>query len=95
MIGIPETSDNNTLERNVLKIFQRLEVKLDPSNAEDCHWIFSKNGPKRVKVKVPRQKDGCKICSSNRKLKEMDLTSIDINNPIDINDSLCLYYKML
>ena len=25
----------------------------------------------------------------------MDLTSIGINNPVYINDSLCMYYKML
>ena len=95
LTGIPETSDNNTLESTVLKIFERLEVKLDPSNVEDCHWISSKNDPKRVIVKVSKCKDSTKIRSSKRKLKDMDLTSIDINNPIYINDSLCTYYKML
>ena len=46
LTGIPETSDNNTLESTVLKIFEKLEVNLDPSDVEDCHWISSKNGPK-------------------------------------------------
>ena len=46
LTGIPETSDNNTLESTVLKIFEKLEVNMDPSNVEDCHWISSKNGPK-------------------------------------------------
>ena len=71
LTGIAETSDNNTLESTVLKIFEKLEVNVDPSNVEDCHWISSKNGPKRV------------------------ITSIGINNPVYINDSLCTYYKML
>ena len=42
MTGIPKTSDNNALESTVLKIFEKLEVKMDPSNVEDCHWINSK-----------------------------------------------------
>ena len=50
---------------------------------------------KQVTVKVSKCKDASKIRSSKRKLKDMDLTSIAINNPVYINDSLCLYYKML
>ena len=95
LTGIPETSDNNTLESTVLKIFDRLEVKVDLSNVKDCHWISSKNGPKRVIVKVSKRKDASKICSSKRKLKDMDLTSIGITKPVYINDSLCTYYQML
>ena len=45
LTSIPETSDNNTLESTVFEIFEKLEVKVDLSNAEDCHWISSKNGP--------------------------------------------------
>ena len=55
----------------------------------------SKNGLKRVKVKVSDLKDASKIRSSNRNLRDMDLTSIGINNPVAINDSACIYYKML
>ena len=39
----PETSDNNTLESTVLKIFEKLEVNVE-------------NGPKRVIVKVSKRK---------------------------------------
>ena len=81
LTGIPETSDNNTLESTVLKIFEKLEVNVDPSNVEDCHWISSKNSPKRVIVKVSKSKDAPKIRSSKSELKDMDLTSIGINNP--------------
>ena len=70
MTGIPETSDNNTLESTVLKIFDKLEVKVDPSNVKDCHWISSKNGPKRLIVKVSKRRDAFKIHSSKRKLKD-------------------------
>ena len=95
LTGIPKTSDNNTLESTVLKIFEKLEVHVDPSNVEDCHWIISKNGPKRVKTKDSRRKDASKIFSSKRKLKDMDLTSTGINNPVYINGSLCTYCKTL
>ena len=95
LTGIPETSDDNAPQSTVLKIFGKLEVNVDPSNVEDGHWISSKNGPKRVIVKVSKRKDGFKIRTSKRKLKDMDLTSIGINNPVYINDSLCTYYKML
>ena len=95
MTGIPETSDNNTLESTVLKIFERLEVRVGPSNVEDFHWISSKNSPKRVIVKVSKRKDATEIRSSKRKLKDMNLTFIGINNPACISDSLCTYYKIL
>ena len=95
LTNFPEKSDSNTLESTFLKIFEKLEVTVDPSTIEDCHWISSKNGPKRVIVKVSKCKDASKICSSKRKLKDMDLTSTDIKNPVYINDSLCTYYKML
>ena len=95
LTGIPETSGNNTLESTVFEIFEKLEVKVDLSNAEDCHWIRSKNGPKRVIAKVSKFKGASKICSFKRKLKDLDLTSIGISNPVYINDSLCTQYKML
>ena len=81
LTSFPETSDSNTLESTVFKIFEKLEVKVDPSNVEDCQWISSKNGPKRVIVKVSKRKDASTIRSSKRKLKNMDPTSIRINNP--------------
>ena len=57
LTDIPQISENNTLESTVLKIFEKLEVKVDPSNVEDCHWISSKIGLKRVIVKVSKRKD--------------------------------------
>ena len=95
LTSIPEASDDNALQSTVLEIFGKLEVNVDPSNVEDCHWISSKNGPKRVIVKVSKRNDASKICSSKWKLKDMDLTFIGINNPVHINDSLCTKFKML
>ena len=82
-----ETSDNNILESTLLKIFERLEVNADPSNVEDCHWICSKNDSKRVILKVSKRNSVTKICFSKAKLRDMDLNSIGINNPVYINES--------
>ena len=46
-------------------------------------------------VKVSDLKDASKMPSSKRNLRDMDLTSIGINNPVTINDSASIYYKML
>ena len=41
----------------VLGIFQKLDVMVDPSNIEDCHWIKSDKGPKKIILKLSRRKD--------------------------------------
>ena len=46
-------------------------------------------------VKISKRKGASKIRFSKRKLKDIDLSSTGINNPVYINDSLCTYYKML
>ena len=93
--GIPETIENKDLERTVLGIFEKLDVMVDPNNAEDCHWIKSSKGPKKVIVKLSRRKDANKIRLLKKGLKGMNLSSLGINSTVYINDSLCTYYKML
>ena len=95
LTGIPETSDNNIRESTVLNIFEKMEVKVNPSNVEDCHWISSKNSPKGVIINVLKRTDASKIRSFKKNLNNMDLISIGINNPVYIIDSLCTYYKIL
>ena len=68
---------------------------VDPSNLEDCHWIKSSKGPKKVIVKLSRRKDANKICLLKKGLKVMNLSSLGINSTVYINDSLCTYYKVL
>ena len=91
MFTIADVSNNKTLESTVLKIFERLELKMNRSNVEDSHWITSKNSFRRVVVKVSRRKDASKTRSSKKNLKDMDLISTGINNLAYINDSLCMY----
>ena len=68
---------------------------VDLSNVEDCHWIKSSKGPKKVIVKLSRCKNANKICLLKKGLKGMNLSSLGINSTVYINDSLCTYYKML
>ena len=44
---------------------------------------------------MSRHKDANKIRRAKKKLKGLDLSSIGINSPVFINDSLCRYYKNL
>ena len=46
--GIPKIIENKDLEGTVLGIFEKLGVMVDPSNAEDCHWIKSNKSPKKL-----------------------------------------------
>ena len=85
--GIPETIENKDLEETVLDIFENLDVMVDPSNIEDCHWIKSSKGPKKVIVKLSRRKDAKKIIRlSSKGLKGMNLPSLGINSSVYIND---------
>ena len=76
-------------------IFEKLDVMVDPSNIEDCHWIKSSKDTKTVIVKLFRRKDANKICLLKKGLKGMNLSSFSINSMVYINISLCTYYKML
>ena len=92
--GVPDSVSNDDLEETTIKIFDKLNVAIDPSNIEDCHWLKS-NGPKKVIIKFARRKDANLVRKNKNKLKGMNLSSVGINNPVFINDSLCSYYKML
>ena len=54
--GIPDSISNDDLEENTIKIFDKLDVAIDPLNFEDCHWLKS-NGSKKVIIKLARHKD--------------------------------------
>ena len=46
-------------------------------------------------IKISRRKDANKIRDEKKKLRGKNLTSLGINAPVYINDSLCIYYKKL
>ena len=79
----------------MLGIFEKLDVMVDPSNIEDCHWINSSKSTKNVIVKFSRRKDANKIRLLKKGLKGMYLSSLGIKSAVYINDSLFTYCKML
>ena len=90
--GFLESLKNEDLEGTVLKVFEELNVAVDPSNVEDCHWVASRTS-KKVIIKVSRRKDANKIRRVKKNLKNLNLSSLGITNHVFINDSS--YYKML
>ena len=91
---IPENIENKDLENLTLQIFEKTGISVDPENVEDCHWVKTQRS-KKVIIKLSRRKDANKIRSEKKKLKGKNLTSLGINAPVYINDSLCIYYKKL
>ena len=88
--SIPDSISNDALEEATIKISDKLDVAIDPSNIEDCRWLKS-NGPKKVIIKFARRKDANLIRKNKNKLKGMNVCSIDVNNLVLINDSHCSY----
>ena len=64
--GILEKIENKVLDRTVLGIFKKLEVMMDPSNAENCHWTKCSKGSKKVIKKLSRHNGTSKVLSSKK-----------------------------
>ena len=95
IFGVPESVTENDLEGKVLNLLEKINVEVHPDHNEACHWIKSNARPRKVTIKMSRHKDANKIRRAKKKLKGLDLSSIGINSPVFINDSLCRYYKNL
>ena len=37
--GIPENIESKDLENLTLKIFEEIDINVDPANLENCHWV--------------------------------------------------------
>ena len=92
--GLPENTENGNLEDQTLQVLKEIGVNIDSKNVEVCHWIKTQ-GPKKVIIKFSEHKYTNKVSTKKKKLKRKNLTSLGINKPIYINDSLCTYYKKL
>ena len=93
--GVPESVAVNDLEGKVLKLLEKIDVEVHPDHTEACHWTKSNAGPKKVIIKMSQRKDADKIRKAKKKLKDLILPSIGNNSAVNINDSLCRYYKNL
>ena len=61
---IPDKIDQKDVEYTTLNICRKLEVEIDSSKTEHCHWLLS-NGPKCFIIKFSKRKD-----ANNSSLKE-------------------------
>ena len=43
MSGIPSDTDAGKVEEVILKVSEKLDLDIDPKNAEDCHWVKTRN----------------------------------------------------
>ena len=81
--GVPDSVTNDDLEKTTIKIFDKLDVAVDPSNIEDCHLLKS-NWLKKVIIKFAGRKDANLIWKNKNKLKGINICSVGINNPVFI-----------
>ena len=91
---LPEDTENGNLEDLTLKFLNKIGVNIGSKNVEDYHWIKTQ-GPKKIIIKFSKRKDGNKVRTEKKKVKGKNLTSLGINKPTYINNSLCTYYKKL
>ena len=57
--GVPDNIKNDDLEEKALTIFENLELTIDSSNVDDCHWL-PRNGKSFI-MKLSKRKDANKI----------------------------------
>ena len=59
--GLPSSTEDSQLEGTVLQIFKKMNVKVNPQYAEDCHWLKTNSSSKKAIVKLFKRKDADKI----------------------------------
>ena len=67
--GIPDKTDQKDLEETALNILRKLEVEIDSSNIEDCHWLPSEESERAI-IKFSKRKDANRIHHFKKKLEE-------------------------
>ena len=93
--GIPNGTPDSQLEDKVREVFDKIDSAVKSKNIEACHWIKSKHGGRGVIIKLSKQKDTDRIRKNKKKLKSTNLSSLNVQGPVYINNSLCSYYKSL
>ena len=94
-VGIPSEVKDETLEENVVGIFDKLGCNINSDRIEACHRVSKNNNT--VIVKFTRRKDCQKVWNKKKELKNHKLEDFGLPGQVKIfiNSSLCPYYKML
>ena len=95
--GIPAEVEDKDTEKKVLEVLDAIGAPVNTDLLEDCHCIPSKGSPKKVILKLSRQKDSRRVLLNKKKLKQLKPESLNLpaSVKIYINESLCPYYKKL
>ena len=59
VFGFLSNKDSH-LDGTVLQFFEKMDVKVDPQNVKDCHWLKSNSSSKKAIIKLFKWKDGGK-----------------------------------
>ena len=82
MTRVTDSTKFKDLEKTVLKAFRKLEVMADLVNVQDCHWLKSSSGFKKVTIKLSKRKYAAKLQSLKKNLNAMDLSSFGIREKV-------------
>ena len=63
--GVPASVTDNDLERNVLKLLEKIDVEVHPDHIEAGHWIKSNAGPKMLSLKCCKDADKIRRAKKN------------------------------
>ena len=80
------------MEETALNIFKELGVSIDTLDIEACHRVGPPSQNKII-VKISGKKD--KECGRSKNFGGMKLESLEVDNSVFINNSLCSFYKRL
>ena len=90
------SNKNIDLESKVLvDVLTKLDVTIAPVNVEVCHWLNYRNSDKKVILKFSKRMDSDNIRRSRIKIKDANLNSIGINNPVHTNSNLYIIQETL
>ena len=93
IVGTPTSIPDNELEETFCKIVGKVGVKISDRDIESCHLVGSQG---HTIVKFSNRKDCQQLMKVKKDLSNLNLTDTDLGNTkIFINQSLCLYYKLL
>ena len=65
--GLPSGTEDSQAESRVLKIYEKIYVKVDPQNVEARHRLKSSNNSKKVSKKLSKRGDADKLPEVKKK----------------------------
>ena len=95
IVGIPGNVSHDSLEDQVLQIFDNVGCSVQKDNIEACHRMGRNND--RTIIKFSKRKDCQQVLSVKKHLKNLKMEDVGLpaDTKIFINQSLCPYYRSL